>query len=101
MSRDGYLFGGLLDEVVLMCLEGDDEPEEVVDVGEVDGVSDAFGLDHQQALKGVDYFLNLLPLVWTFFDLRQIRLDNLVNQLVLLDENKQQVMRRFPHLGLR
>ena len=51
--------------------------------------------------KGVDYFLNLLPLVWTFFDLRQIRLDNLVNQLVLLDENKQQVMRRFPHLGLR
>ena len=73
------MFGSLLDEIVLVGLESDDEPEEVVEVGEVDRVGDAFGLDHQQTLEGVDYFLNLFPLVGTFLDFREIGFDNLVD----------------------
>lgn len=49
-----------------MAPEGDNEPEEVVDEGEVGGVGDAFGFYDQQALERVDYFLNLLPLVRVF-----------------------------------
>ena len=83
-----------------MSPKPDDEPHEVVDEGEVPGVGDTFRLDDKQALKGMYYFLNLLPLVRTLFNLLQIAVNDLVNSLILLDEDQQEVMCGFPHLSL-
>lgn len=42
-----YLFGSFLNKGVLMRAKADDEPEKVVEVGEGEGVGDAFGFDDQ------------------------------------------------------
>jgi len=95
-----YLLSCLLDERVLMGPKGYDEPEETIEMSEVEGIGQTLWLDHQQALKGMYYFLNLLPLVGTFLDLRQVCLDDLIDPFVLLDEDEQQVVGGFSDFGL-
>lgn len=90
----------LLNERMLMSSEADDKPHEIIDEGEIPRISNTFRLDDQQTLKGMYYFLNLLPLVWTLFDLLQVAINDLVNFLVFLDEYQQKVMSSFPHLSL-
>lgn len=96
----GYLFGGLLDEGVLVQAEGDDHAHELIEVGVVVGVGDAARFDDEEALEGMDYFLNLLPLVGTLANLGGIALDDLVNALVFLDEDEEEVVRCLSHLCL-
>ena len=83
-----------------MHSEANQKSEKIVDVGVVVTVGDTFGLNNQKTLKGMNNFLNLLPLVRVLLDSQQISLHNFVNSLVLLNENKQQVMSRLPHFSL-
>ena len=89
-----------LNERMLMGSEPDDKPHKIIDEGEIPRICDTFRLDDEQTLKGMYYFLNLLPLVWTLFDLLQITINDLINFLVLLDEYQQKVMSSFPHFSL-
>ena len=95
-----YLLGCLLDEGVLMHPEADEQPQKAVDEVEVEGVGNAFGFYHEQTLKRMYYFLNLLPLVCVFLNPDQIPLDYLVYSFVLFYEYQQQVVGCLPDLGL-
>jgi hypothetical protein len=90
-----------LDKGVLVRAKSDDKPHEIVDECVVLRVGDTFGFDHQQALEGMDYFLNLLPLVGALPHLEKVSLDDLIDAFVFFDEDEQQVMSGFPHFGLR
>lgn len=86
---DDGLFGGLLDEGVLVGAEGEEETEEMVEGGEVEGVGEALGLDDEEGLKRVYYFLNLFPLVGVILEVEEVSLDDLVDLLVLFDEDEE------------
>jgi hypothetical protein len=85
---------------MLVHPEGDHHAHELIQVRVVLRVGHAPGLDHEQALEGMDYFLNLLPLVGTLAHLGGIAADNLINALVLLNEDDEEVMRGLAHFCL-
>lgn len=85
---------------MLVHSKGDNDPHELIKVRVVLRVGDALGLNDQQALKGMDDFLNLFPLVWIFPQFGSISLDDLIDALVLLDEDEEEVMRGLSYLCL-
>lgn len=60
----------------------------------------AFGLDYEQALEGVDYFLDYFPVLRGGLDAIEVALDDLVDLLVFFYEDQDQVMRGFTHFRL-
>lgn len=68
---------------------GDDEAQELVEVKVALRVGDALGFDDEQALEGVYYFLNMLPLVCAFPYFDEVPLDDFIDAFVLLDEDEQ------------
>ena len=95
-----YLLGCLLNKYMLVTAKCNYQSQKVINKIEIDWVGDAFGFYNEETLKRVNYFLNLLPLIRVLLQLCKISFDNLVYFLVFLNENKQQVMRCFSHLGL-
>ena len=95
-----YLLRGLLNKCVLVATKANNQSQKVIYETEIYRISDTLGFNHQQALKRMDYFLNLLPLIWVLSQLCKIPFDNLVYFLVFFNKNKQQVMSCFSHLGL-
>jgi hypothetical protein len=85
---------------MLVQSEGDDHAHELIEVRVVLGVGDAARFNDEQALEGVDYFLNLLPLVGVLANLRRVPLYDLVDALVFLDEDEEEIMRSLAHLCL-
>lgn len=83
-----------------MHSEGDDDAHELIEMRVILRVGDAARLDDEQALKGMDYFLNLLPLVWILPQFGGIALDDLIDALVFLDEDEEEVMRGLSYLCL-
>lgn len=78
----------------------DDHPHELIQVRVILWIGDAAGFDDEEALKGVDYFLNLLPLVGALANLGSIPLDDLIDAFVFFNEDEQQVMRGLAHFCL-
>jgi hypothetical protein len=95
-----YLFRCLLDELMLVQSKCDDHSHELVEMCVVLRVCDAARLDDKQTLERMDYFLNLLPLVRAFANLRGVAPDDLVDALVFFDEDKQEIMRGLAHFCL-
>jgi hypothetical protein len=95
-----YLFGGFLDELMLVHPKRDDHPHELIQMRVVFGIGDAARLNDEEALKGVDYFLNLLPLVGTLANLGSIAPDDLIDAFVFFNEDEEQVMRGLAHFCL-
>ena len=85
---------------MLMHSKSNQKSEKIVNKSVILTVDDTFGLNNQKTLKRMNNFLNLFPLVRVLLDSNQISLHNFINSLVLLNENKQQVMSRLPDLSL-
>ena len=83
-----------------MHSKSNQKSEKIVNKGVIMTVDDTFGLNNQKTLKGMNNFLNLFPLVRVLLDSNQISLHNFINSLVLLNENKKQVMSRLSDLSL-
>lgn len=61
----------------------------IVHIAVVFAVSDAFRFDNQQALEGVDNFLNFFPMVRILLNFFDIALDNFINFFVFFDKDQE------------
>jgi len=85
---------------MLVHPKGDDHSHKLIQMRIVLRIGDAARLNDEQALKRMDYFLNLLPLVRTLANLRSIPSNNLIDALVFFNEDEQEVMRGLAHFCL-
>ena len=72
----------------------------IVKVAQILTVCNAFGLDDEQTLEGMDNFLKDFPMLRRMLDSVKVPHYYLVNLLVLLDENQNQIMGRLSDLRL-
>ena len=72
-----------------MDTKAKDHSEELIEIAEVLRVGDAFGLDNEEALEGMNDFLNFFPLVGVMLDIEDICVEDLIDFLVFLNENEE------------
>lgn len=83
-----------------MCPKSEEEAHQFIHTFVVFAKGDAFRLDDEETLKGVDDFLYDFPVFRVFLDGFDIAFKDFVYFLVLFDEDEQQVVGSLTHFSL-